>query len=179
LIWPLLLLVTGCSAAGQLGALVVPEQRHLAVRDPAQIPSAPLPPLPPPPTVSSPPLTSAAKELSLDAAIHIALANSKVVRVLAGGAVVSSTKTIYDPAIVNTTIDEARAVFDPTLLLHNNWNRSEQPQALFDPASPVGASIFGPRLDDYNFRLGLAKRTVLGGTFTLDFTTVGFPANRR
>jgi outer membrane protein TolC len=175
----LLLLATGCSAA-QVAALVVPEQRHLALREPEQIPSAAMPALPPPPTVSNPPPPSATRDLSLDEAIRIGLANSQVVRVLAGVAVTTSTKTIYDTAITNTTIDEARAAFDPTLLVQNNWNRTEQPAAVFNPTSPTGASIFGPRLDDYNFRLGLTKKTVLGGTFNVDFTrdhTLFHPSN--
>src|SRR5262245_44129604 len=84
LIWPLVLLLSGCQSASELASLVLPEQRHLDIRDPAQIPSAPLPALPPPVTVSSPQPTSAPKQLSLDDTIRVALANSQVVRILAG-----------------------------------------------------------------------------------------------
>ena len=53
LLW--LLLLCGCSALGPVASLVLPEQRHLDLRQPGQLPSAPIPPLPPPQTVSDPP----------------------------------------------------------------------------------------------------------------------------
>src|SRR5205085_1238032 len=104
-------LSSGCVPGAGPWAEVIREQRHLEVRDLAQLPKATIPPIPPPPTVSNPAPPVAPQELSLDDAIRIALANSKVVRVLAGQTAVASGQTIYDPAITNTTIDEARAGF--------------------------------------------------------------------
>src|SRR5438128_876005 len=75
--------LAGCGPGSSL-RLVYPEQRHLDIREPAQIHSASLPSIPPPVTVSEPFATLPAKDLSLDEAIHIALMNSKVVRILAG-----------------------------------------------------------------------------------------------
>jgi type I restriction enzyme M protein len=49
-------------------------------------------------TVDDPDDATATRHLTLDAAIRIALANSQVVRVLAGVGAVSSGQTIYDPA---------------------------------------------------------------------------------
>ena len=51
-----------------------------------------------------------------------------------GTAAVSSGQTIYDPAISNTAIDEARSVFDPALSVNNTFNRTEKPEAFLDPA---------------------------------------------
>src|SRR5205823_11144205 len=102
-------------------------------------------------------------------AIHIALANAQVIRVLAGVSAVSSGQTIYDPAISNTRIDAARSVFDPALNVQNTWSRTELPQAFLNPASPVGASIAGIRDDTYDLRVGLSKRNVLGGTLALNY----------
>jgi hypothetical protein len=84
----------GCVPNGGLWSLVVAEQRHLPLRDPSQLPGVPIPPVPPPVTVSSPSSKAPDRELSLDEAINIALANSKVVRVLTGLAVTTSGRTI-------------------------------------------------------------------------------------
>src|SRR5580765_6306712 len=105
----LLLLLCGCVPAVQLYSLVVPEQTHLDIRQSEQIAEVPIPPIPPPATVSHPAPETAAKYLSLDEAIHIALANAKVIRVLAGTTVTATTQTVYDPAISNTGIDTARS----------------------------------------------------------------------
>ena len=108
----LLLLLAGC-APGSPMALYFPEQRHFAIRDTGQMPPAPLPPVAAPLTVASPTPVSAPEELSLDLAIHIALSNSQVVRILTGVTATASGQTIYDAAISNTHIDVAKAVFDP------------------------------------------------------------------
>jgi outer membrane protein TolC len=165
----LVVLFAGCVPDSPLWSLVIQEQRHIETRDLANLPRVPLPAKPPPATRSPPPPDVAPREQSLDEAIRIALANSAVVRVLAGVTAVASGQTIYDPAISNTTIDEARAVFDPTLGFNNAWNRTETPQAVLSPLDPTGVQLIGPRLDTYNLDLGMAKKTVLGGTARLDF----------
>ncbi len=166
----LLLLAGGCAATGGVWPLVVPEQRQLDVRDPSVLPKAPVPPVPPPPTVLNPPPRDALRELSLDDAIRIALENSRVIRVLAGATAVSSGRTVYDPAISNTNIDEARAAFDPVISAQNTFSQTDQPQGVFDPTSPLGARITGTQIDNYELGLGLVKRTVLGGTARIDGT---------
>src|SRR5205085_1411289 len=45
----------------------------------------------------------------------------------------------------------------------------ETPQGVIDPSSPLGVSVFGPRIDDYALNLGLTKKNLLGGTLGLDF----------
>src|SRR4051812_32800114 len=89
----------GCVPGDGLWRFVVSEQRTLDIRDPSQLPAAYVPPIPEPATVTNPAPAVNPRELSLDEAIRIALANSKVVRVLAGAGAVSSGQTIYDPAI--------------------------------------------------------------------------------
>jgi len=170
-IWLLVLLLGGC-APGSPNWLVFPEQRHLEIRDSSQIPGAPLLPVPPPATVSDKPSTVAPEELSLDKAIHIALANSKVVRVLAGQTGTASGQTIYDPAISNTSIDVARAAFDPTLTVKNTWSRFNNPAAIFDPTSPIGVSIPQAGTDQYTLSAVLSQKNVLGGTIGLDTEVV-------
>ena len=50
----ILCLASGCYSPAQTYSLAVPEQRHIDVREPEQIPSVSLPYLPPPVTVSNP-----------------------------------------------------------------------------------------------------------------------------
>src|SRR5262245_60477235 len=165
-----LLLVCGCAPAW---TEVIREQREIEVRDPATLGRFADLDRTPPATVSRPaPIAILPQDMSLDEAIRIALQNAKVIRVLAGVTVVASGETIYDPAISNTTIDEARAVFDPIFGITNNWNRSEQPQAFLAPKDPVAARISGVRVDDYDLGIGLSKKNVSGGTAKLEFTDV-------
>jgi outer membrane protein TolC len=175
--WLLMLVLGGCASSKDLYTLVVPEQTQLEVREPAQIPGPSFAALPPPVTVSNPlPPSVPAKDLSLDEAIHIALANAQAIRVLAGTTATSSGLTIYDPAISNTDIDVARAVFDPTLSVKNTWNQIDTPTPFLDPTRRLGTSIFGTTTDLYDVQVGLSKRNVLGGTvgFTLDDNNARF-----
>ena len=103
--------------------------------------------------------------LSLDASIRTALINSEVVRVLAGVTAISSGQTIYDAAITNTTIDQERARFDPTVSVTNSWDRTETPIADFDPLDPTRTIIDGIRVDDYDMQFDLTKTTATGGEF--------------
>jgi outer membrane protein TolC len=167
-VWLTVLLLLGGCAPGTPAWLAYPEQRHLDIRAPAQMPPAPLPPVAPPPTVSSWPSDATPQEMSLDEAIHIALANSRIVRVLTGVGATASGQTIYDAAISNTQIDVARAVFDPTLSLKNTWNRFDDPAAIFDPTNPIGISIPHANVEQYSLSAILSKKTLLGGTFSVD-----------
>ncbi len=159
-----------CLVSGCAQGLIMPEQRSIYVPAPAQLPRARIPDVPPPPTVSDPQADALMRHLSLDEAIRIALENSKVVRLLAGFAAVSSGRTIYDPAIANTVIDQERARFDPRLDVKNSFDRKERPLGLFDPLDPNGAIIDGPGTDGYNLSAGLAKTTVTGGTVSASVT---------
>lgn len=170
------LLTIGCVPGTGPWSQVCPEQRHLEIREPSQLPHAQIPVLPEPETVARPFTDVTPQELSLDQAIRIALANSKVVRILAGTTAVSSGQTIYDPAIANTFIDDARSVFDPVIGARNAFSRSEVPAAFFDANSPLGAIIAGDRIDNYDLGLGVTKRTITGGTlgFNVDDNVARF-----
>ena len=144
----------------------------MEIRDPSQIPKARLPDVPLPPTVAAPDVVREPLQLSLDEAIRIALENSEVIRVLTGTGASSSGSTIYDPAITNTQIDQARAAFDPALGVGNTFDQT-------DPAGAVGrrrkADVFkrfsGTRVNSYNMDLGLSKQTATGGTASLGVRT--------
>ncbi len=136
---------------------VLPEQRRLEIRDPAQLAKVRFPDLPAPRTVAAAEADAEPQRLSLDEAIRTALETTQVVRVLAGVTAVSSGQTIYDPAISNTQIDDARARFDPQFRLDNNFFRSDQP--------------LGVPGHTYDMQMGLAKDTVTGGTAALNVRT--------
>jgi outer membrane protein TolC len=162
-------LPAGCvTGEGHLPTILA-EQRELAVRDPAQLPPAPLPPLPPPTTVAAPlPEDAPVRELSLDEAIRTALANSKVVRVLVGETAVASGRTVYDPAIANTRIDQEQAAFDPVAAATALFTRSEQAQPFASPLSPFGADFLRFRTEATELSAGLTQRTPAGGIVGLD-----------
>jgi len=141
----------------------------MEIRDPSRMPKARLPRVPSPPTVADPQRDAPPENLSLDDAIRTALAYSEVVRVLAGAAAVSSGRTIYDPAVTNTTIDQARGGFDPKVEVNNNFTRQESPEAhRVDPKDPFSPVIIGgSATDDYQMSTGLSKTTVTGGSLNL------------
>lgn len=165
--------VMGAAAIGQIvraewPALVMPEQRSLELRQPSALPPAGLPRTPPPPTISDPNANAIQRPLSLDETIRIALANAQVVRVLAGVVAASSGQTIYDTAVTNTTIDENRARFDPTVEVRNSVNRVETPQAEFADPSLTTSRITGLRTDSHQFQANVSKTNTFGGTASLN-----------
>ncbi len=150
--------------------VILPEQRALDLHDADHLPPAIIPALPPPRTVSFPGKAISEWQLSLDDAIRIALENSQVVRVLTGTAATTSGHTIYDAAIVNTTIDQDRARFDPMFSQDNLFGRTNTPTAalnLFDPTRALFSNI---PVDSYQSVLGLTKTNVLGGQWSLNWT---------
>jgi outer membrane protein TolC len=186
-----LLTASGCAltAADELCKnFILPEQRTIATREPAQFPPAPIPPSTPPRTVTQPQPGTTAWEMSLDEAIRIALENAKVIRVLAGTSAVSSGQTIYDAAITNTTIDQSQATFDPIVKWDNLWNRIDTPLGAFLTSGggvvsggSTGAAVPGSSssslsgfitsfpTDGYRSDLSLSKTNVLGGKWSVDW----------
>jgi outer membrane protein TolC len=163
-------LVVATASAQEARRLILPEQRRIEVRSPSQLRRVPLPDVPPPPTVTVPQRGDAPWQLTLDEAIRTSLANSEVIRVLAGASAVASGATIYDPAVTNTQIDQNRAVFDPTVESTNTFFRAEQPQGIFQnplaPASPV--EIRAAPTEGFRSSTGVQKRFITGGTARLD-----------
>jgi outer membrane protein TolC len=166
----LCLLLGGCVPDHSIFPLLMPEQTSLQIRDPAQMPRVPLPDVPPPPTVADPQKGLSERYLSLDEAIRIGLQNSRVVRVLAGITATSSGKTIYDPAITNTIIDQQRGRFDPTFNLQNTWSRTNTPLALLNPLDSRIGTIFSGPDDNYHLSVGVSKTTVTGATVGVTHT---------
>ena len=134
----LLLAIAESAPAQDFPRFFLPGQSRIDVRDPAELPHLPIPDIPPPATVSNPETELPSRYVSLDEAIRIALANSEVVRVLAGVSAASSGQTIYDTAIDNNKMDEQQSRFDPTLTIDNIWNRVEQPGSASIPLRPNG-----------------------------------------
>jgi outer membrane protein TolC len=164
------------AAAEKLFPFIMPEQRTIRVRDPSELPRARIPQVPKPPTVTDPQFDLPPRNLTLNDAINTGLANSEVVRVLAGVTAVSSGSTVYDVAITNTQIDDANARFDPSAVVNNTWSRNKPPGAIFDPIDPTRSLIVGTRTDNYNLNFGLTKPTSTGGTidFGVDSDTSRF-----
>jgi|GEM_PF-320470 len=143
-------------------SFILPEQTRVQVRSPEQLCRARIPNVESPVTVTNR-IEQQEHLLTLSEAINTGLANSDVVRVLAGITAASSGRTVYDVAITNSGIDEARAVFDPNLVTNQAWQRNETPFAVDDPLAPGTARIVGTATDDYALNLGLNKRTLTGG----------------
>lgn len=143
---------------------ILPEQRCLDIRNPGELCQVPVPVTPRPATVNDNQFEAPPRLLTLNDAINITLANSKVIRVLGGVTATTSGRTVYDTAISNTTIDAQRAAFDPTFRLNNAWNQLENPSASFDPFNPSNAIIVGLQNEGYGLDVGLSKRNLLGGT---------------
>ncbi len=147
--------------------LILPGQRCLEIRQPGELCQVQVPSTPRPATVADPQADAPTRYMTLDEALNIALANSKVVRVLGGVTASTSGRTIYDAVITNTTIDQQRATFDPQLSVNNAWNQTETPGARFDPLDPARTVIDGSKNEGYALDLDLSKRNLLGGTANL------------
>jgi outer membrane protein TolC len=157
-----LLLSSALQAQHDPWSFILPEQRRIEVRQPSELSKAPIPYVPRPPTVADPQFDAPPHYLSLTDAINLGLENLEVVRILSGVTAFSSGRTVYDVAITNTSIDQARANFDPSVNLNNSWNHFEQPQL-----NPLNAVVGGGQSDNHNFDYGLSKRTLTGGV--IDF----------
>lgn len=163
----LLAMLLVCAATAQADEpfqSILPEQRCLDIRNPRELCQVPVPATPRPATVNDNQFQSPPRLLTLNDAINITLANSKVIRVLGGVTATTSGRTVYDTAISNTTIDTQRAAFDPTFRLNNAWNQLENPSASFDPFNPSNAIITGLQNEGFGLDAGLSKRNLLGGT---------------
>jgi outer membrane protein TolC len=147
--------------------ILPPDEKDIHVRDPANLPRANLPNVPPPPTVTKPEWNGASQLLGLDEAIRTTLANSNVVRVLAGVTATGSGSTIYDPAISLPDIDTAKARFDPTVNVTNTFSRTEPATAAFDPLDPTRAIFEGVVTQAYDMNLNVSKVNSFGGTASL------------
>lgn len=148
---------------------ILPEQRTIEHRDPAELAPARIPQNTPPRTVSDPQMESPEWRLSLDEALRISLENAKVIRVLAGTQATTSGQTIYEAAITNTTIDQEQGRFDPVLSQKNTWTHSDNPSPILDPINFGRALLFDGQADTFQTQVGVNKTNVLGGQAGLNF----------
>lgn len=159
---------TGCTTSfhDTLRMSWVPEQQAIGVRSPTELAPAPIPEVAPPPTVTNPPTTKQEWRLSLDDVLKMAVENAKIVRVLGGNGASSTGRTIYDPAITLTSIDQQQARFDPTLNQRNTFNRTDSPLAVI---GPLGPTLTGSAVDQFRSEFGVSKTNTTGGTGALNW----------
>lgn len=119
-----------------------------------------------PPSLEEPRDYRASRPISLDEAIRIALEHVEVVRTLAGNTATASGRTIYDAAITNATVDQAKSAFDPTFTINNNWFQDESPGGT---STPDGFVTRGNTTENYSLNAALTKKNTLGGQTTLLF----------
>ena len=103
--------------------------------------------------------------ISLDEAIAVALSNAEVIRVLAGNTAVSSGLTVYDPAIQNTQVDVARALFDPQFAAGTSYNHGESYLPLPDVGQPSGVFIDKIESESLNATAQVSQTKVTGTTY--------------
>lgn len=161
-------MLAGCQCYRKVRCVIAPEQRKMVHRKPESLPKAALTTFSEPRTVSHQVNGEEELRLSLDEAIRIALDNADVIRVLGGITAASSGRTIYDPAIANTAIDQSRGRFDPRLNINNTFSLNETPSGAFSGAPP-GAQIVGSENDSYVLDGSISKVNPNGGTTTLRF----------
>ncbi len=119
------------------------------------------------PTVADPLTGRQTYYLSLDEALQIAISNCRVIRVLNGITANSTGSTIYDAAITNTRVDEARARFDPRLSVQNSGGRIDSPIGVPDANDPSGARFQGTANESFTSATSASKIASGGGTGTL------------
>jgi outer membrane protein TolC len=154
-------------AQEQIIRILPPDEKTIKVRDPQSIPHVNIPPIPDPATVTNPHWDEPVQTLGLDEAIRVTLSNSDVIRILAGITAVSSGSTIYDTAIIDTGIDQAKARFDPNVSVQNTFTRTSTPIAQFDLLDPRRAFISPFPTTAYDMNLGVTKVNSFGGTATM------------
>ncbi len=149
---------------------IYPEQRTIEVRQPEQFGPAPLEPIGSIRTVAEPDYRES-RQVSLDDAIRLALSNAEVIRILTGTTATSSGQTVYDPAITNTQVDQARSTFDPNVNVQNSFEGTEVPFARPDATAPSGAVIRAEDRDAYNMGLDVTQQRANGAITSLGVTT--------
>ncbi len=151
---------------------IYPEQRTIEYRPPAEIWRLPDPTALPPRTVATSTDCNGQQFLiSLDEAIAVALSNAEVIRVLAGNTAVSSGLTVYDPAIQNTQVDVARALFDPQFSSGTTYNHGESFLPRPDAGQPSGVFIDKIETESLNATAGISQTKVSGTTYQANVTT--------
>lgn len=114
---------------------------------------------PAPITVATEGIEQSERLMTLDEAIRLTLQHSEVIRVLTGVSADSSRSTIYDTAIATTSIDQAKAVFDPVFKANSSFRHREIPGL-----NNAGTAIVGSRTGGNDSSVELSDLNTLGGT---------------
>lgn len=143
-----------------------PEQTTIRRLDPEQLTPAPITPTTPPRTVLQPADKPTIVPVRLNEILRETIEETEVVRVLTGITATSTGQTIYDPAIVNTTIDSAQGAFDPVLTARQDFLQNERPLAALDPILPGAVRFDGRQVETSQTLMQLSKRNLIGGQAT-------------
>lgn len=119
---------------------------------------------PAPVTVATEGIEQSERLMTLDEAIRLTLQHSEVIRVLTGVSAVSSGQTIYDTAIATTTIDQAKAVFDPVFSANSTFRHNE-----FPGLNGLGTAIIRGETGGNDTGVLLSDKNTFGGTIRLGF----------
>lgn len=152
-------------AQSDLRRIILPAEPDVSFRDPSSFVPAPLPEMKRPRTVRDARNTEETWMLTLDESLRVALENGEAIRVLAGTTAVASGSTIYDASIINNSIEQAKARFDPKVTYNGTQNRIETPAAIPGPGNT--AILTGDRVDVFNHQVGINKTNVLGGQWNV------------
>lgn len=127
---------------------------------------------PAPVTVATEGIEQSERLMALDEAIRLSLQHSEVIRVLTGVSASPSGATIYDTAIATTSIDQAKAVFDPVFSANSSFRHTEIPGL-----NNLGTGINGIQTGGNDSSVGLKDLNTFGGTVDLQFlNTLDNPA---
>jgi len=118
---------------------------------------------PAPVTVATEGIEQSERLMTLDEAIRLTLQHSEVIRVLTGVSASPSGATIYDTAIATTSIDQAKAVFDPVFRANSSFRHTEIPGL-----NNTATAILQSRTGGNNSSVELSDLNTFGGT--TDFT---------
>ena len=135
--WMVLLALTALAVCPSLarGQLLEDDERHIRWHQEGSMSLYHRGSGPAPVTVASEGIELSERLMTLDEALRLSLQHSEVIRVLTGVTASPSGSTIYDTAIATTTIDQAKAVFDPVFSANSIFRHSEFP----------GLDLFGTR----------------------------------
>ncbi|MCA9064510.1 MAG: TolC family protein [Planctomycetaceae bacterium] len=160
-----LMLMLGVSISGinpVCAQLSQDEQHRIQWIRPEAVSRFAAPPSPAPVTVAGDNVQQFERLLPLDEAIRIALHNADVIRVLTGVSASPSGRTIYDPAIATTSIDQAVGRFDPVFAANSTFRHTETPVAV-PVADPTRAAIGDIPVGGTDLSASLSKTNRLGG----------------
>ena len=162
--WMVLLALTALAVCPSLapGQLLEDDERHIRWHQEGSLSLYHRGSGPAPVTVASEGVELSERLMTLDEALRLSLQHSEVIRVLTGVTASPSGSTIYDTAIATTTIDQAKAVFDPVFSANSIFRHSDIPGLDF-----LGTRIIRGRTGGNDTNASLSDLNQFGGTLRL------------